>query len=134
MSDTAKGEAVVPTSTEDYPEQIPEFSTEEAAREFWATHDSARYFEQMEDVTAAAPANLRRGPGPARSRARKRPAEGRMDLVSLRFPAEMIEAVKVIAARRHLPYQTLMRSWIGERLAQEQQASERQPDTGSASG
>ena len=46
-----------------------------------------------------------------------------MDLVSLRFPAEMIEAVKEIAAQRHLPYQTLMRSWIGERLEQEQDSS-----------
>ncbi len=134
MSDTAKGEAMAQTSPEDYPEQIPELATEEDAREFWATHDSARYFEQMEDVTAAVPANLRRGPGPAGSRARKRPAEGRMDLVSLRFPAEMIEAVKAIAVQRHLPHQTLMRSRIGERLAQEQQASEQQPDTGSASG
>ena len=57
-----------------------------------------------------------------------------MDLVSLRFPAEMIEAVKAIAVQRHLPYQTLMRSRIGEWLAQEQQASERQPDTGLAGG
>ena len=42
-----------------------------------------------------------------------------MDLVSLRLPAEMLDAVKAIAARRHLPYQTMIRSWIGERLEQE---------------
>ena len=42
-----------------------------------------------------------------------------MDLVSLRLPAEMIDGIKAIAARRHLPYQTLIRSWIGERLEQE---------------
>ncbi len=78
----------------------------------------------MEDVTTAPPVDLRPGPGRAGSRARKRPPEGRMDLVSLRLPVEMVEAVKEVARRRHLPYQTLMRSWIGERLAEEQRRGE----------
>jgi len=107
------------TNTEDHPRSIPVFATEEEAREFWATHDSADYWDQMENVTATPPSQLGIGPGRAGSRTRKRPPEGRMDLVSLRFPSAMIEAVKEIAAERHLPYQTLMRSWIGERLAQE---------------
>ena len=106
---------------------IPEFRTEEEAREFWDTHESTDYWDQMEDVTATPPAQLGIGPGREGSRARKRPPEGRMDLVSLRFPAEMIESIKEVAARRHLPYQTLMRSWIGERLEHEQHASNR-PD------
>ena len=29
--------------------QIPRFRTEEEIREFWDTHDSAEYFEDMED-------------------------------------------------------------------------------------
>ncbi|MGI8689888.1 MAG: CopG family antitoxin [Thermomicrobiales bacterium] len=107
------------TSAEDHPHSIPVFTTEEEAQEFWTTHDSTDYWDQMENVTATPPLQLATGPGRAGSRARKRPPEGRMDLVSLRFPSAMIEAVKEIAAERHLPYQTLMRSWIGERLAQE---------------
>lgn len=117
MSDTARETAMNAT---DEPRRFPTFTTEEEAREFWATHDSTDYWDQTEDVTATPPAQLRTGPGPEGSRARKRPPEGRMDLVSLRFPAEMIEAVKEIAEQRHLPYQTLMRAWIGERLAEEQ--------------
>jgi hypothetical protein len=116
MSDIA---SKADTSEEGSFRPIPQFTTEEEAREFWETHDSTDYWDQMEDVTATPPAQLATGPGRAGSRARKRPAEGRMDLVSLRFPAEMIEAIKEVAAQRHLPYQTLMRSWIGERLEEE---------------
>lgn len=105
---------------------IPDFATEEEARAFWATHDSAPYFARMEELSAAPPAELRRGPGRDRSTARRRPAAGSMDLVSFRIPAEMIAAVKKIAAERELPYQTLMRSWIGERLRLETAASRRE--------
>jgi len=45
-----------------------------------------------------------------------------MVLVSLHIYEDVIAAVKEVAARRHLPYQTLMRSWIADRLEQEQKA------------
>src|SRR5439155_18142555 len=77
---------------------------EEEIRAFWAMHDSAPYFEQWEDVTGSPPANLRRGPGRTGRQARKRPPPGRMDLVSIRLPADTIEAIKAVAAARHLPY------------------------------
>ncbi len=124
MSDIAEHEGQSSIRIQDAAEQPPAFTSEDEAREFWATHDSAPYFERTEDVTATPPVDLRPGPGRAGSRARKRPPEGRMDLVSLRLPAEMVEAVKEVARRRHLPYQTLMRSWIGERLAEEQRQGE----------
>ncbi|MCA1724044.1 MAG: BrnA antitoxin family protein, partial [Thermomicrobia bacterium] len=89
---------------ENNPRSIPDFASDEEAQEFWATHDSTDCWDQMENVTATPPSQLGIGPGRAESRARKRPPEGRMDLVSLRFPCEMIEAVKEIAAQRHLPY------------------------------
>ena len=46
----------------------------------------------------------------------KRPPAGQQDLLSLRLPVEMIDAVKTVAASRHLPVQALIRSRIGERL------------------
>ncbi len=125
MNESERDEAWTPPSNTTYPERIPTFASEEEAREFFDTHDIAPYWDQMEDVTESPPATLGIGPGREGSRARKRPPESRMDLVSLRIPAEMIEGIKRIAAQRHLPYQTLMRSWIGERLDQEQQASDR---------
>jgi len=41
---------------------------------------------------------------------------------------DMVAALKEVAARRHLPYQTLMRSWVAERLEQEQRALAAEPD------
>ena len=115
---------------EGYPERIPDFTTEEEIRDFWDTHDSSYYWDQGEDVTNNPPPELKRGPGRAGSRALKRPeGEGeRMGLVSLRMGDDMVAAVKEVAARRHLPYQTLMRSWVAERLEQEQRALSSESD------
>ncbi|MGH3452288.1 MAG: CopG family antitoxin [Haloechinothrix sp.] len=99
---------------------------EQQVREFWDTHDSADYWDEMEDVTNNPPPNLKEGPGREGSTALKRPPGAKMELISLRLPPEMIDSVKQVAERRHLPYQTLMRSWIGERLADEERAARRQ--------
>jgi hypothetical protein len=102
--------------------EIPIFSSEAEEAEFWATHDTSLLWDQGEDVTNSPPPNLRRRPPGVESTARKRPPDGRMDLVSIRLPVDLIDGVKAVAARRHLPYQTLMRSWIAERLEREQRA------------
>ena|SRR5438128_1113871 len=122
MSGIAKTDEVL-QRPEGYPERVPEFATEEEEREFWDTHDTTYYLEDAEDVTHNPPPNLRRGPGREGSRARKRPEGERMVLLSLHIHEDMIAAIKEIAARRHLPYQALMRSWIAERLEQEQKAA-----------
>ena len=122
MTDTAKRARPRVWETPELPiaDHIPEFASDKEAAEFFDTHDMSGILEQLEDVTNDPPwVYLREGPRPTGSRARKRPPNGRMDLVSLRLPAEMIDAVKEIAARRHLPYQTMIRAWIGERLDQE---------------
>jgi hypothetical protein len=122
MNESGEDEGWTPPANVTYPPRIPRFASEEEAREFFGTHDTSPYVDQMEDVTDNPPATLGTGPGREGSKARKRPPEGRMDLVSLRMPGEMIENVKKVAAQRHLPYQTLMRSWIGERLDEELRA------------
>jgi hypothetical protein len=99
---------------------------EQQLREFWDTHSSADYWNEGEDVTNNPPAELAEGPGRAGSRAVKRSQRTRMELISLRLPPEMIASVKRVADRKHLPYQTLMRSWIGERLADEERGDQRQ--------
>ncbi len=119
-----------PEMPADYPPHVPTFATEEEARDFWDTHSSAPYFFEGEDVTNNPPPELKRGPGREGSRARKRP-EGdgeRMGLVTMRMGDDMVAALKEVAARRHLPYQTLMRSWVAERLEQEQRALAAEPD------
>jgi hypothetical protein len=39
--------------------------------------------------------------------------------VNLRLPLDMIETLKVEAAQRDVPYQTLIRMWLQERLDRE---------------
>jgi len=99
--------------------EVPNFSNEAEEADFWATHDTSLLWDQGEDVTNSPPPNLRRRPPGTVSTARKRPPNGRMDLLSIRLPADMIDGVKAVAARQQRPYQALIRSWIGERLAQE---------------
>lgn len=107
---------------------VPEFATEDEERAFWATHDATPFWDQAEDVTTSPPDALLEGTGRAGSAAKRRPSGQKMELISLRFPAEMIEGVRAIADDRHLPYQTLLRSWVAERLDEERAAEER-PDT-----
>jgi hypothetical protein len=109
---------ILPYSPENYPEKIPDFATEEEARDFWDTHDSSYYWDQFETV-----ADFRNDFLPDADRkpstARRRPGSEPMELLSVRFPTSMIEGIKTVAERRHLPYQTMLRSWVGERLEQE---------------
>ena len=46
-----------------------------------------------------------------------------MDLVQLIMHEDTIAALKKLAAARHVSYHVLVKSWIDERLAQEQKAS-----------
>ncbi len=129
MRDTIDEKATEFELPEGYPQHIPHFATQEEAGDFWDTHSTAPYFYEGEDVTNNPPPELKRGLGrdPAHLRELRAQTEGvktrmRMPLISLRMPDEMVAALKEVAARRHLPYQTLMRSWIAERLDQERQA------------
>jgi predicted DNA binding CopG/RHH family protein len=82
--------------------KIPEFKTEDAEREFWATADSTQYI----DWTAA-------------KRTRLIQLKPSLKTISLRLPVSMIEDLKILANRRDVPYQSLLKVFLAERLAQE---------------
>ena len=75
--------------------------------------EEARWWDEHRDYwdTSDAP-DERVAPTPART---TKP-------VNLRLPVEMIEALKRAGARRALPYQTLIRMWLKERLDAERPA------------
>ncbi|MDT8377167.1 MAG: BrnA antitoxin family protein [Mariprofundaceae bacterium] len=81
------------------PKQIPEFKSEAEEREFWETHNSTDYvnWEQAKPATFA---NLKPS-----TRA-----------ISIRMPQAMLEKIKVEANRRDVPYQSLIKVWLSERL------------------
>ena len=82
--------------------KLPEFKNEDDERKFWATADSTEYV----DWQSAKRHNL----------VRLKPS---LKTISLRLPVSMIEDLKVLANRRDVPYQSLLKVFLAERLARE---------------
>jgi predicted DNA binding CopG/RHH family protein len=80
------------------------FATDEEAADWFATHDTAPYMDDLEEVTEKIPVR--------RSRPPKKP-------VGLRLRADYLEAIKQAAERKGIPYQTLIQMWLVEKLRQE---------------
>ena len=82
--------------------KIPEFRSEDEEREFWATHDSTDYINWSEAKEIIMP-NLK----------------PTLKTISIRLPEIMIEELKLIANKRDVPYQSLMKMFLAERVEQE---------------
>jgi predicted DNA binding CopG/RHH family protein len=83
--------------------KIPKFTTEQEEAEFWATHDSTEFIDDTEAVAVTF----------IDSRQPKKQ-------IALRLDGETIDALKAVARRKGIGYQTLIRMWVNERLEQEQ--------------
>lgn len=82
--------------------KLPEFKSEDEERQFWATADSTEYL----DWDSAKRTKL----------VKLKPS---LRTISLRLPVSMIEDLKVLANRRDVPYQSLLKVFLAERLALE---------------
>jgi hypothetical protein len=82
---------------------VPELRSEDEERAFWAKQDSTKYV----DWDAA---RRRKLPG-------LRPS---LRTISIRLPVAMIEDLRILANKRDVPYQSLLKVFLAERLAQEQ--------------
>ena len=81
---------------------IPKFRNEDEEREFWASHDSADYIDWSVAKEVVMP-NLK----------------PTLRTISIRLPEIMIEELKLIANKRDVPYQSLMKMFLAERVEQE---------------
>ena len=81
---------------------VPEFRSEDEEREFWASHDSTEFIDWRT--------------GKRRKFPDLKPA---LRTISLRLPVSMIEDLKVLANRRDVPYQSLLKVFLAERLKKE---------------
>ena len=88
--------------------KIPAFRSDREAADYWAKHDSAGYAKDLPAVAVKASPALR-----------QRVAVRAKKPVTLRLEERQIVAAKRVANRMSLPYQTLLRMWIAERLATE---------------
>jgi predicted DNA binding CopG/RHH family protein len=81
---------------------IPAFKTEEEEREFWATHDSSEYIDWSKSRTITLP--------------KLKPT---LKTISIRLPETIIEELKVLANKRDVPYQSLLKIFLAERVEEE---------------
>jgi predicted DNA binding CopG/RHH family protein len=86
---------------------IPRFKSEDAEHEFWATHDSTDYVDWRKGKRVTL-ANLK-------------PSS---QTISLRLPKPMLDRLKLLANKRDVPYQSLLKMFVAERLKAELESSE----------
>jgi predicted DNA binding CopG/RHH family protein len=78
---------------------IPAFKSEAAERKFWQTHDTTEYFDAAKSVRAVFP-NLKPS----------------TRTISLRLPVHLLEGIRAAANSRDVPYQSLIKVWLQEKL------------------
>lgn len=82
--------------------KIPKFVDENEEREFWANQDSTEY-------VAWEKAKRLRFPD-------LRPS---VKTISIRLPESMLEDLKMLAHKKDVPYQSLLKIYLAERIKQE---------------
>ncbi|HEX5845483.1 MAG: BrnA antitoxin family protein [Rhodoplanes sp.] len=78
---------------------VPQFRTEAEERVFWESHDSADYVDLNRAERARFP-NLKLSTAS----------------ISLRLPQGLLERIKIAANRRDVPYQSLIKVWLAEKV------------------
>ena len=81
---------------------IPKFKNEDEEREFWAKADSSEYFDWDNPVEL--------------DLSKLKPTT---ESISLRLPAYLLMRIKEIANSRDVPYQSLMKIFLAERVEKE---------------
>ena len=81
---------------------VPEFRSEEEERQFWSAHDSTQFIDWRTAKRYKFP-NLK----------------PTLRTISLRLPVYMIEDLKILANKRDVPYQSLLKVFLAERLKKE---------------
>lgn len=82
--------------------QIPNFNNEDEEREFWAKSDSSEYFDWSKNEEMIFP-NLKPS----------------TESISLRLPSYLLARIKEIANKKDIPYQSLMKIFLNEKMNQE---------------
>jgi predicted DNA binding CopG/RHH family protein len=78
---------------------IPLFQSEAEERVFWESHDSTDYVDWTHAAAVRLP-NLKPS----------------TQTISLRLPLALLERIKVEANKRDMPYQSLIKAWLAERV------------------
>ncbi len=88
--------------------KIPAFKTPGAEEKFWASHDSTDYV----DYTAARPAIFTNLKPTSRT-------------ISIRLPESLLEALKQLANQRDVPYQSMIKMLLADKVGEKMQLKSR---------
>ncbi len=81
---------------------VPKFEREDQERDFWASHDSTDFVDWRRAERVKLPS--------------LRPTTR---TISIRLPESMIERLKVLAHKRDIPYQSLLKMFVADRIEEE---------------
>ena len=84
---------------------IPKFASPEEETEFWNTHDSTDYIDWSKGQKTVFP-NLKTS----------------TESISLRLPSPLLSRIKGLANEKDVPYQSLMKVYLSERVEEERRA------------
>ncbi len=82
--------------------KIPKFKSEEEEAEFWSTHDSTEHVDYSKAKRVIF-ANLKPS----------------TRTISIRLPESLIEHLKLLANKRDIPYQSLLKMFLAEKVEEE---------------
>ena len=81
---------------------IPKFNSEDEEREFWAKEDSTQYVNYSKAEKIIFP--------------KLKPST---KTISLRLPESLLEEIKMLANKRDVPYQSLIKVYLKEKIDQQ---------------
>jgi predicted DNA binding CopG/RHH family protein len=81
---------------------VPVFATEREEREFWETHDTSPFVDWARARVAVFP-----------------DLKPSTETISLRLPTALLSELKALAHKRDVPYQSLLKIFLADRVARE---------------
>lgn len=81
---------------------IPQFKNEDEEREFWSVHDSSEYIDWSKAKKTKFP-NLKPS----------------TETISIRLPISLLESIKILANKKDVPYQSLIKILLSEKVKEE---------------
>jgi len=82
--------------------KIPKFKNEDEEREFWNAHSPLEYFDVESAKSASFPA-----------------LKPSLRSISIRLPENVLEALKILANKQDVPYQSLIKIFLARQIEQE---------------
>lgn len=82
--------------------KVPRFKNEQEEREFWEKNDSTEFVDWNQGKRASFPA-----------------LKPSLKSISIRLPESMIEQLKVLANKKDVPYQSLVKIYLSEKVREE---------------